>query len=78
MVTNRAVETKPKGRGAGPITAENKRNNAIQNDDEQQITHDMKHMSVNDGSQYHQGGRHNSKSLDFCGNIVRVLLHYLY
>ncbi|CAK9830326.1 Protein CASC3 [Anthophora retusa] len=59
MVTNRAVETKPKGRGAGPITAENKRNNAIQNDDEQQITHDMKHMSVNDGSQYHQGGRHN-------------------
>ncbi|XP_017798145.1 PREDICTED: protein CASC3 isoform X2 [Habropoda laboriosa] len=59
MVTNRAVETKPKGRGAGPISAENKRNNAIQNDDEQQITHDMKHMSVNDGTQYHQSGRHN-------------------
>ncbi|XP_076765950.1 CASC3 exon junction complex subunit isoform X2 [Xylocopa sonorina] len=59
MVTTRAVETKPKGRGSGPITAENKRNNTVQNDDEQQITHDMKHVSVNDGSQYHQSGRHN-------------------
>ncbi|XP_031845556.1 CASC3 exon junction complex subunit isoform X2 [Nomia melanderi] len=59
MVTNRAIETKPKGRGAGPITTENKRNSNIQNDDEQQITHDMKHVSVNDSTQYHQSGRHN-------------------
>ncbi|XP_012152846.2 CASC3 exon junction complex subunit isoform X2 [Megachile rotundata] len=59
MVTNRTVETKPKGRGAGPISAENKRNNAIQNDDEQQVSHDMKHLNLHDGTQYHQGGRHN-------------------
>ncbi|XP_078037577.1 CASC3 exon junction complex subunit isoform X2 [Augochlora pura] len=59
MVTNRTIETKPKGRGAGPITAENKRNSNVQNDDEQQITHDMKHVSLNDGTQYHQSGRHN-------------------
>ncbi|XP_015430720.1 PREDICTED: protein CASC3 isoform X2 [Dufourea novaeangliae] len=59
MVTNRIVETKPKGRGAGPIITDNKRNSNIQNDDEQQITHDMKHVSLNDGTQYHQGGRHN-------------------
>ncbi|XP_076174148.1 CASC3 exon junction complex subunit isoform X2 [Ptiloglossa arizonensis] len=59
MVTNRTVETKPKGRGAGPITVENKRSSTIQNDDEQQITHDMKHVSVNDGTPYHQSGRHN-------------------
>ncbi|XP_076655665.1 CASC3 exon junction complex subunit isoform X1 [Halictus rubicundus] len=59
MVANRTIETKPKGRGAGPIAAENKRNSNVQNDDEQQITHDMKHVSVNDGAQYHQSGRHN-------------------
>ncbi|XP_068972200.1 protein CASC3 isoform X2 [Bombus flavifrons] len=58
MVTNRTVEIKPKGRGSGLITTENKRNN-IQNDDEQQITHDMKHISLTDGTQYHQSGRHN-------------------
>lgn len=62
MVTNRTVETKPKGRGAGPISTENKRNN-IRSDDEQQITHDMKHVNVNDSAQYHQSGRHNSESL---------------
>lgn len=72
MVTNRTIETKPKGRGAGPITAENKRNN-IQNDDEQQITHDMKHISVNDGTQYHQSGRHNSKCL-----IYAIILYIIY
>lgn len=59
MVTNRTVEVKPKGHGAGPITAENKRNSTVQNNDEQQITHDMKHVSVSDGTQYHQSGRHN-------------------
>lgn len=63
MVTNRTVEIKPKGRGTGSTTTENKRNN-IQNDDEQQITHDMKHISVTDGTQYHQSGRHNSEYLN--------------
>lgn len=72
MVTNRTVETKPKGRGAGPITAENKRNNIIQNDDEQQITHDMKHNSVNDGTQYHQSGRHNKSFYGQSSNQQRL------
>lgn len=63
MVANRTVETKPKGRGAGPISAENKRNSTIPNDEEQQITHDMKHVNLHDGTQYHQGGRHNSECL---------------
>lgn len=67
MATSRTVESKPKGRGAGPIAAENKRNSAIQNDDEQQITHDMKHVSVSDGTQYHQSGRPNSKCFPIAG-----------
>ncbi|XP_015598571.1 protein CASC3 isoform X2 [Cephus cinctus] len=59
-VTNRTMETKPKGRGAGPISAENRRNNTGgQHDDDQQLVNNMKHMNVNDGAGFHQGGRQN-------------------
>ncbi|XP_012283805.1 protein CASC3 isoform X2 [Orussus abietinus] len=58
-MTNRTMETKPKGRGAGPISAENKRTGAGQHDDEQQLTNEMKHMNVGEGTTFHQGGRQN-------------------
>lgn len=59
MVTNRIVENKSKGRGPGPVAIENRRNNTAQHSDEHQLVHDMKQISVNDGSQYHQSARHN-------------------
>lgn len=62
MVTNRIVENKSKGRGFGPVTVENRRNPSAQHNDEHQLLHDMKQVSVND-SQYHQPARHNSKFL---------------
>lgn len=61
ILSNRTVETKPKGRGAGPINSENRRSNTIQHDDDNQITHDMKNIHINDGGPYHQSGKHNSK-----------------
>lgn len=63
MVTNRIVENKSKGRGPGPVTIENRRNNTAQHTDEHQLAHDMKQININDGSQYHQPVRHNSKFL---------------
>ncbi|KMR04521.1 protein casc3 [Lasius niger] len=59
MVTNRIVENKSKGRGPGPVTIENRRNNTAQHTDEHQLAHDMKQININDGSQYHQPVRHN-------------------
>lgn len=61
MVTNRMVENKSKGRGTGPITVEGRRNNTAQQNDEHQLVHDVKQLNVNDGVQYHQTARHNSK-----------------
>lgn len=69
MVANKTIEAKSKGHGAGPVIAENRRNSSIQNDDEQQITHDMKHVSVNDGNQYHQ--RHNKNFYGLSSNQQR-------
>ncbi|XP_012526151.1 protein CASC3 isoform X3 [Monomorium pharaonis] len=61
MVTNRIVENKSKGRGPGPVTVENRRNNTTQHNEEHQLAHDMKQqLNINDGSQYHQPARHNS------------------
>lgn len=62
MVTNRIVENKSKGRGTGPITVENRRNNTAQQNDEHQPVHDVKQFNV-DGIQYHQTTRHNSEFL---------------
>ncbi|KAG5325679.1 CASC3 protein, partial [Pseudoatta argentina] len=60
MVTNRIVENKAKGRGPGPVTIENRRNNTAQHNEEHQLAHDMKQqLNINDGSQYHQPARHN-------------------
>ncbi|RLU20263.1 hypothetical protein DMN91_006870 [Ooceraea biroi] len=59
MVANRIVENKAKGRGPGPVTIENRRNNTVQHSDEHQLVHDMKQVSVSDGNQYHQPARHN-------------------
>lgn len=67
MVTNRIVENKSKGRGPGPITVENRRNNTAQHNEEHQLAHDMKQFNINDGSQYHQPARHNS---EFLSSIV--------
>lgn len=61
MVTNRIVETKSKGRGPGPVTVENRRNNTAQHNEEH-LVHDMKQLNVNDSGQYHQP-RHNSEFL---------------
>jgi len=64
MVTNRIVENKSKGRGPGPVTVENRRNNTVQHNEEHQLVHDMKQqLNINDGSQYHQPARHNSEFL---------------
>lgn len=63
MVANRIVENKSKGRGSGPVSVENRRNNTAQPNDEHQIVHDMKQLNVNDGTQYHQTARHNSELL---------------
>ena len=63
MVTNRIVENKAKGRGPGPVTIENRRNNTAQHNEEHQLAHDMKQLNINDGSQYHQPARHNSEFL---------------
>lgn len=62
MVTNRIVE-KSKGRGPGPVTVENRRNNIPQHTDEHQLSHDMKQVSISDVNQYHQSARHNSEFL---------------
>ncbi|XP_024884102.1 protein CASC3 isoform X2 [Temnothorax curvispinosus] len=60
MVTNRIVENKSKGRGPGPVTVENRRNNTAQHNEEHQLAHDMKQqLNINDGGQYHQPARHN-------------------
>ncbi|XP_071581148.1 uncharacterized protein Btz isoform X2 [Temnothorax nylanderi] len=60
MVTNRIVENKSKGRGPGPVTVENRRNNTAQHSEEHQLAHDMKQqLNINDGGQYHQAARHN-------------------
>lgn len=64
MVTNRIVENKLKGRGPGPVTVENRRNNTAQHNEEHQLAHDMKQqLNINDSSQYHQPARHNSEFL---------------
>jgi len=63
MVTNRIVENKAKGRGPGPVTIENRRNNTAQHNEEHQLAHDMKQLNINDGNQYHQPARHNSEFL---------------
>ncbi|XP_011639579.1 protein CASC3 isoform X1 [Pogonomyrmex barbatus] len=59
IVTNRIVENKSKGRGPGPIIVDNRRNNTVQHNEEHQLSHDMKQLNMNDGTQYHQPGRHN-------------------
>ncbi|XP_066601229.1 protein CASC3-like [Prorops nasuta] len=59
VISNRAFEVKGKGRGAGPILNENRRNNMSQQDIDHPNTRDTKHANSNDSTQYHQGGRHN-------------------
>lgn len=75
MVTNRIVENKSKGRGPGPVTVENRRNNTAQHNEEHQLAHDMKQqLNINDGSQYHQSARHNS---EFLSSIVILIKNFI-
>lgn len=65
-ITNRIVENKSKGRGPGPVSVENRRNNT-QHNEEHQLAHDMKQqLNINDGSQYHQPARNS----EFLSNIT--------
>ncbi|KAK0090034.1 hypothetical protein PV325_003847 [Microctonus aethiopoides] len=61
LVTNRTVDSKPKGRGSGLITGDMRRNNTNQHNDEQ-IVNDIKHMNVNDAPLYYHSGRQQNKN----------------
>jgi len=77
MVTNRIIENKSKGRGPGPVTIENRRNNIAQHGDEHQLVHDLKQVNINDGNQYHQP-RHNSKFLFHLIILNNEMIHFGY
>ena len=58
LVGSRTIESKPKGRGPGPMNIDNRRNNV----EHEKIVNDMKHMNVStEGPSYHHTTRPNSK-----------------
>ena len=61
VVNNRVTESKPKGRGPGPINLDNRRINSIHHEEEQQLINDVKHMNIAESTSYHPSGRQNSE-----------------
>lgn len=73
LVTNRTVDSKPKGRGSGLITGDMRRNNTNQHNDEQ-IVNDIKHMNVNDAPLYYHSGRQQNSTY----YLVSCLIYLIY
>ncbi|XP_051170088.1 transcription factor SPT20 homolog isoform X2 [Leptopilina boulardi] len=59
IVSNRIIESKPKGRGPGTINPDNRRSNTIQIDEEHQLANDVKRMNIVESTSYHSSGRQN-------------------